>query len=152
MGTPEFTIEELQAKDQELKVALVQMGEMRPGSLVESYRKCGKPTCHCARRGDRGHGPLWMVTREREGKTTTKAIPAGPAVERTRAQIEEYKKFRALARELVDTSEQICDAHLEEFRAAAASGLKKNFTRRDASHRSRRRNRKASRLPGGGGN
>ena len=36
--------------------------EFRPGSLVERYRKCGKPTCHCAREGERGHGPSWSLT------------------------------------------------------------------------------------------
>jgi len=139
MATSETTIEELRAKGQELKAALMQVGEMRPGSLVESYRKCGKPTCHCARRGDRGHGPLWMVTREREGKTITKAIPAGPAVERTRAQIEEYRKFRSLTRDWVHTSERICDARLEEFKTAAPSDIKKNSTRRDPRRRSHHR-------------
>ncbi len=119
MAASEFTLEELQAKGWQLRSAVAQGGEMRPGSLVESYRKCGKANCHCARRGDRGHGRLWMVSHEREGKTITKAIPAGPAVERTRAQIEEYKRFRALSRDLVDTSERICDARLEEDRAAA---------------------------------
>ena len=151
MATPALTIEELQAKDEELKAALVQVGEMRPGSLVESYRKCGKPTCHCARRGDPGHGPLWMVTREREGKTITKAIPAGPAVERTRAQIEEYRKFRALTRDLVNTNERICDARLEELRTAAPSDIKKNSTRRDPARRGGRRGRKPPRLADGGG-
>ncbi|MGD1102397.1 MAG: DUF6788 family protein [Terriglobia bacterium] len=76
--------EELPSRARELKARLAQIGEMRPGSLVERYRKCGKPNCHCARRGDRGHGPLWMVTHALEGKTVSKAIPARPAVERTR--------------------------------------------------------------------
>ena len=57
MAASRFTLEELQAKNQQLRAALAQGGEMRPGSLVESYRKCGKPTCHCAKRGDRGYGP-----------------------------------------------------------------------------------------------
>lgn len=147
MAAPEFTIEELETRDQELRAALVRTGEMRPGSLVDSYRKCGKPTCHCARRGDRGHGPLWMVTREREGKTTTKAIPAGPAVERTRAQIEEYKKFRALARDLVDTSERICDARLEEFKTATRSDVKKKLhSPRGSTPKSPKRSKNSSAL------
>jgi len=49
--------EELQRRDRELKARLAQIREMRPGSLVEGYRKCGKPNCHCARRGDRDTGP-----------------------------------------------------------------------------------------------
>lgn len=61
-----------------------------------------------------GHGPLWMVTHAVEGKPVSKAIPAGPAVERTRAQLTEHQHFRALARELVAINEQICDARLEE--------------------------------------
>jgi hypothetical protein len=134
----ELPLEELQAKDRRLRATLAQGGEMRPGSLVESYRKCGKPTCHCARRGDRGHGPMWTVTHEREGKTVTKVIPAGPAVERTRAQIEQYQKFRRLTRDLVDTSERICDARLEEYRAAALPEVKKNSARRDSPRTSRR--------------
>ena len=151
MATPKLAIEELRAKDRQLRPALTQVGEMRPGSLVQSYRKCGKPTCHCARRGDRGHGPLWMVTRERDGKTISRAIPAGPAVERTRAQIEEYHRFRALARDLVDTSEQICEARLEEFKTGTPAELKRNSTGRDPVRRSRRRDRKPPRLAGGGG-
>jgi Family of unknown function (DUF6788) len=109
MKPASLRIEELQSRDRELKARLAQLGEMRPGSLVERYRKCGKPNCHCARRGDRGHGPMWMVTHAVEGKTVSKAIPSGPAVERTRSQIAEYQRFRELSRQLVATNEQICE-------------------------------------------
>jgi len=119
-------IEELQSRDQELKALLAQLGEMRPGSLVERYRKCGKPNCHCARRGDRGHGPMWMVTHAVEGKTVSKAIPSGPAVERTRSQIAEYQRFRELSRQLVATNEQICDAQLEQVADRSSAEDKKN--------------------------
>jgi hypothetical protein len=119
-------LEELQNRDRELKARLAQLGEMRPGSLVERYRRCGKPNCHCARRGDRGHGPMWMVTHAVEGKTVSKAIPSGPAVERTRSQIAEHQRFRELARELVATNEQICDVRLEESAGPSSSANKKN--------------------------
>ena len=36
-----------------------------------------------------------------EGKTVTRIIPTGPAVERTQHQIAEYQRFRTLVRELV---------------------------------------------------
>ncbi len=126
MSPTSLRLEELQNRDRELKARLTQLGEMRPGSLVERYRKCGKPNCHCARRGDRGHGPMWMVTHAVEGKTVSKAIPSGPAVERTRDQIAEYQRFRELARELVVTNEQICDTRLEESPRTSGSENKKN--------------------------
>ena len=119
-------LEKLQMRDRELKAHIAQLGEMRPGSLVECYRKCGKPNCHCARPGDRGHGPLWMVTHAVQGKTVSRAIASGPALQRTRAQIAEYQRFRKLARALVTTNEQICNARLEEPIEASSPEIKKN--------------------------
>jgi hypothetical protein len=125
-------MEQLLSQTQTVKSQIAEVGEMRPGSLVERYRKCGKPNCHCAKRGTQGHGPDWILTREVNGKTVTKAIPAGHAVQQTRAQIEEYKRFRELTRELIQVNERICDLRLRQPEAAQ-SGDKKNRTRRRTS-------------------
>ncbi len=122
-------IEQLESQCQHLKSQIAAVGDMRPGSLVQRYRKCGKPTCHCARRGAQGHGPDWILTRPVNGKTVTKAVPEGSAVEQTRAQIQEYKRFRELVRELIQVNERICDLRLRSPEAAA-SGDKKNRTGR----------------------
>jgi len=127
----------LQIRDRELKAHIAQLGEMRPGSLVECYRKCGKPNCHCARPGGRGHGPLWMVTHAVEGKTVSRAVPSGPALEQTRAQIAEYQRFRKLTRALVVTNEQICNARLEESSQVSSSEIKKNGVGRGVHRRGR---------------
>jgi len=132
------SLQELQNRDRELKSRLAQLGEMRPGSLVECYRKCGKPNCRCARPSDRGHGPLWMVTHAVKGRTVSKAIPPGPPVERTRAQLAEYQRFRELSRELVATNEQICNARLEEA-VPGFPGHKKNDAGRGVGSRGRAR-------------
>jgi hypothetical protein len=76
-----------------------------------------------------------MVTHAVEGKTVSRAIPSGPALDRTRAQIAEYQRFRKLARALVATNEQICNARLEESSPAAALEIKKNRIRRGVRHR-----------------
>jgi hypothetical protein len=119
-------LEKLQLRDRELKAQIAQLGEMRPGSLVQCYRKCGKPNGHCARAAGRGHGPLWMVTHAVEGKTVSRAVPFGPGLERTRTQIAEYQRFRKLARALVATNEQICNARLQESSEASSPEVKKN--------------------------
>ncbi len=120
----------LQQRDQ-LKSRLAAVGDMRPGSLVPRFRKCGKPSCHCTKEGDPGHGPSYSLTRPVGGKTVTRVIPAGPAVERTRLQLEEYHRFRQLVQQLIHVSEQICDL---QIRSAEASedGVKKNRARRPA--------------------
>lgn len=42
----------------------------------ERYRKCGKPGCHCAREGDRGHGPNLALTAKVSGRSPTRAKDA----------------------------------------------------------------------------
>lgn len=118
-------VKEFMKRREALKKDLVDIGDMRPGSLVERYRKCGKPSCHCAAAGSAGHGPSWSLTREVGGKTLTKIIPAGAAVERTQAQIAEHRRFRALTRELVEVSEKLCDAQLAAGEAATEEGAAK---------------------------
>lgn len=77
-------LDALRLQRDELKAAIARIGEMRPGSLVARFRKCGKPTCHCAKKGAKGHGPSFSVTHAVAGKTVTRIIPPGAAVERRR--------------------------------------------------------------------
>src|SRR6266404_4034636 len=113
----------------QLKDRISQVGEMRPGSLVARFRKCGKRSCHCAKKGAKGHGPSYSLTHPVGGKTRTRIIPTGPAVERTQRQMEEYHRFRELVQQLVAVSEQICDLQLRNP-APQTEGVKKNLARR----------------------
>ena len=103
--------EGLDARREAILRELASIGDLRPGSLFERYRKCGKPGCHCAREGDPGHGPNWVLTARVNGRALTRAIPR-EAVAETRAQIDEYKRLRALTAELVEVSEGLCHARL----------------------------------------
>ena len=129
------TIAELEGRQAELRAQLAQTGDMRQGSLVERYRRCGKPGCHCAADDARGHGPCWSLTRAVDGKTVTHVIPA-EAVPETRKQIEEHQKFRAAVRDLVDTSDRLCNARLREPDAASKEAAKKGGSRRPSRARS----------------
>ena len=91
--------EELERRRNEIREKLASVGDLRPGSLVGRYRKCGKPNCHCATEEGGGHGPSWSLTRQVGGKTVTRIIPAS-AVEQTREQIAEYQRLRKLTRVL----------------------------------------------------
>jgi len=51
-----------------LASGLPSFAEIVRGSLVTRYRRCGKPTCHCAK--GRGHGPAhYLVVTLKPGKT-----------------------------------------------------------------------------------
>ena len=75
--------------------------------MVARYRKCGKPYCHCAKEGSRGHGPSWSLTRQVAGKTVTRIIPPA-AVAQTQAQIAECQRLRRLTGELIEVSDALC--------------------------------------------
>ena len=129
------TLQQLETKRERLKNELAQVGDLRPGSLVGRFRKCGKVSCHCAQPASEAHDPSWSLTRAVEGKTVTKVIPPGSAVEQTKAQIAEYRRFRKLVKELIELNVQICDQKLEK--GSVLSESKKNGTRRRAKRRRR---------------
>ena len=106
----------LQQRRREILGELARLGELRPGTLIARYRKCGKANCRCAA-GAGGHGPSWSLTAHAKGKTRTRIIPSH-AVGRARAHIAEFRRFRHLVRELIDVSIQLCDAELEQDKSA----------------------------------
>jgi hypothetical protein len=82
------------AKARQRKFALLRKLEVPedglPGSLSLTYRRCGKPTCHCAE--GQGH-PQWQLTYMDKGKKRVEAIPAD-WVEEVRERVERAQTFR----------------------------------------------------------
>jgi hypothetical protein len=60
----------------QLLSALPDLQQVLRGTLVTRYRKCGRPSCHCAEPQDPGHGPAYylMVT-TRPGRTLQIYVP-----------------------------------------------------------------------------
>jgi len=57
---------------------IAQLEDMRPGSIVAAFRRCGKPNCHCALPDSLGHGPQLQVSYKKDNKTHTVNL-ANPA-------------------------------------------------------------------------
>ena len=129
------SLPELVVQRESIKTQIVELGDLRPGSLKDRFRKCGKPNCHCAEPGDVGHGPSWSLTHGEKGKTVTKVIPAA-LVPQTREQLAEYQRLRGLTRELVKVNEKICDARIRSEKPEEDS--KKHVVGRATGQRRRR--------------
>jgi len=118
-----ISIPELEARRDALCRDLASLGDLRPGTLQQRYRKCGKPTCHCARKGDPGHGPIWTLVFAVAGKSKNRVIPED-AVATTQAQIAECKRLRELTKELKAVSEALCQAKLTADQSEAQEAKK----------------------------
>ena len=92
----------------ELLRQISELGDFQPGSITNATRRCGKPTCHCAKPDDPGHGPHPQLTQKINGKTATQNLPSPAAVRKAETEIAQYRKFRDLVKELVDTNRKIC--------------------------------------------
>jgi hypothetical protein len=66
------------------------------GSLSESTRRCGDPSCACARDPAYRHGPHLYLKFEAEGKTRSVYVPAQSAAAVRQAQAE-WRRFQELA-------------------------------------------------------
>jgi hypothetical protein len=84
------------------------LGDLRPGSIVEVMGRCSKPNCHCAQPGDPGHGPHFRLTRKVKGKTVAATLASPAALRKAQREVAEFRKFQQLSAELVEVNEAIC--------------------------------------------
>ena len=84
------------------------LGDLRPGSITAVARRCGKPSCHCAKPADPGHGPQCRLTRRVAGKTVTETFPKPAALRKAQQEVAEFRRFQKLSQELLALNAQIC--------------------------------------------
>jgi len=118
----------------ELIALLAQLGDFRAGSITGFTRRCGKPSCHCARKGDPGHGPTLRLTYKVGGKTLTESLADQEAVRRAEAEIAEFRRFKELTKKLVEVNVKIC--RLRGSGEGVDRGTSKKNRRRRSSRRS----------------
>ena len=88
---------------------LAATGDLRPGSVNATYRRCGKPNCACAQPGHPGHGPRYLWTRSADGKTRSRQL-SGAELDKVRREVANYREFLAVSEQIVEVSEAICEA------------------------------------------
>jgi len=102
-------LDDLEQRRAELYAQLAETGDFRPGSVNETWRRCGKPNCACAQPGNPGHGPRYLWTRSAEGRTRTRQL-AADELDKVRREVAAYKQFAAVSEQVVQVNEAICEA------------------------------------------
>jgi hypothetical protein len=98
----------LEAERSKLLEEFLRLGDLRPGSITATVRKCGKPSCHCAKPNDPGHDPQFRLTRKVDGKTVTESFPNPAALRKTQQEVSEFRRLQKLNDDLVGINEKIC--------------------------------------------
>jgi hypothetical protein len=97
----------LKKKRERLLTKLPELQNTLRGSLIERYKRCGKPGCRCA--AEQGHGPKYYLSTSQPG--------SNPLMEYVpleyKDQVEDYLKNYRLARKILD---EICDINQELLR------------------------------------
>ena len=102
------SLAQLEAKRSRILEQFRSLTDLRTGSITAVVRRCGKPTCHCARPDDSGHDPQFRLTRRIDGKTVTETFPTPAALRKAQQEVAEYRRFQQLGEELVALNEKIC--------------------------------------------
>lgn len=85
----------LEARIDQLKQAVVGLGDLRPGKLSQQYNVCGKAECRCKADPPQKHGPYYQLSFTRNGKSSSQFVrQADLAV--VRQQLRNYQRLREL--------------------------------------------------------
>ena len=118
----------LEAKRSKILDEFLSLGDLRPGSITAVVRRCGKPTCHCAKPNDPGHDPQFRLTRRVAGKTVTETFPNPPALRKAQQEGTEFHRFQELSQDLITVNETICQLRpVEEPRGGWTEQEKKRL-------------------------
>jgi len=89
--------------------ALDELSEFRRGIVSVNYRKCGKPSCHCNKKGERGHGPQYLWNAIIDGKRCAQNLATAIEVKQYEEETSRYREFQALCKRFVEINERLCE-------------------------------------------
>ena len=92
-----------------LQHQLAQIGYVCNGTVMQLYRKCGKPGCGCREDPQKRHGPYYIWTRKENGKTVTRSLSKNHAA-RCAEYILNSRKMENILEEMKKVSARIIEA------------------------------------------
>jgi hypothetical protein len=123
------SLEQRQHQRSELLREIGTFGDLRPGSISSPNKRCGKPSCHCARDGDPGHPGRAQLTSKLAGKTATETLSSNAARRKAEREIDEYRRFQQWSRSFVEVSVAICRLRPVEDDSELSTQEKKRLKR-----------------------
>ena len=108
---------ELSRHIEQIKTKLVNLGDLRPGTLSEQYNTCRTPGCRCKVDPPQRHGPYHQLSYTRNGRHRTENVHPEDLVA-VQAQLANYAKLRDLVDEWIDAAIELDRLRRTEKRSA----------------------------------
>lgn len=102
------SLESLEQWRASIAAQIAALGDLRAGSISSTGGRCGKPSCHCHRPDDAGHGPHLRLTYKVQGKTVSESLSDPAALRKAQSEIAAFRKLESLHKEFVEVNAQIC--------------------------------------------
>jgi len=117
-------IRALRAQIAAIKRELLQLEELRPGSLSRQYNVCGSPGCRCKAKPPHKHGPYYHLSYTRKGKGGTRSVNRAdlPLI---RTQLANYARLRDLVDRWIDLASELSDLTLQAQHQATLAPRKR---------------------------
>ena len=107
-----------------IKMKLLEIGDMRPGSLNKQLTVCGRSGCKCQDlTNPRKHGPYYQLSYVHQGKSTTQFIPK-ELVKTVEQELKNYKAFKSLTTEWVDLALAIAKEKIAQSKKSLKANKK----------------------------
>jgi hypothetical protein len=100
----------LEQQRSSILLQILELGDLRSGSITAINGRCGKPSCHCHQPNHPGHGPNFRLTRKINGKTISESFSSTGELRKAQREVEAFHRFRRLSQELLEVNEKICRA------------------------------------------
>jgi len=75
------------------------------GSLIERYKRCGKPGCHCAK--GRGHGPKYYLSVSRSGNRPEMDYVPQESHDQVKEYLENYRRIRDILDQIANINREL---------------------------------------------
>ena len=111
-------VRKLADRRETLAAALPPFAEIVRGSLVTRYRRCGKPTCHCA--NTEGHGPAHYLSVTLKPGKTEQILLSEEMLPVARQYLDNYDRWWAALEKVSEVNRRLL-----RMRVAKSAGKKK---------------------------
>jgi hypothetical protein len=96
-----------------IKKELMELGELRPGSLSRQYNVCGNLNCKCKdKTNPQRHGPYYQISYVRRGKSSSSFVRK-EFVSEVKEQLSNYKRLRELVDQWIDLGMQYSEKKMK---------------------------------------